>query len=55
MTNPTLRKIIEIAVGELQKEYGTAALANGDNVAIINAFPEGKTIEIRITEKKDEP
>jgi hypothetical protein len=54
MNNPTLQIIAWNAVGCLQEAYGHCAVANGDDLTILNAFHEGKTIEIRITEKEDE-
>jgi hypothetical protein len=54
MKNPTLETIKKTAIEMLQLTYGTVALADGDNAAILNAYPDGKTIEIRITEKDDE-
>lgn len=53
MNNPTLQIIAWNAVACLQEAYGSCAVANGDDLTVINAFPEGKIIEIRITEKED--
>lgn len=53
MTNPIAKDIIDHVVVILTAAYGSAGVADGDNMATIHAFPEGKTIEIRITEKED--
>lgn len=55
MKNPTLIAIGKVAVKLLGHEYGSAAVMEGDNLMIVNAFPEGATIEVKITITPDEP
>lgn len=53
MNNTVLHEIADYAIVVLNREYGMAAVTSGGDTTIINCFPEGKIIEITITEKED--
>jgi hypothetical protein len=53
--NPMLAGLVRGIIRSLQGQgVDPVALADGDDIAIINAFPEGKTLEIRLEEKMDD-
>jgi hypothetical protein len=53
VNDPVLDSIKRSVVGILGRSFDAVAIADGPEMAVINAFPEGKTIEVRITIKED--
>lgn len=54
MTNETLERIKAFAINELKNAYGYCALAEGDNVAMLNSEDrDGNDVEIAIKISKE--